>query len=183
MAKNKSQLYKAFYLVAGITFVFLIVHNLLAVGLYLKYPDVEPKLTLYKFIQEHLPIGVTGLLVICVLSVIMSSVDSWLNTASSIFTNDIIKPIVKNMSERQELLIARVMTFLIAIVASVVAIYNEKVIELFFSAYNFFYPIVAVPLIAGLIGLNVKKSSFVVGVILGIAATIFTGLINKQFRD
>ena len=180
MAKNKAQIYKAFFLVAGITFIFLMVHNLLAIGLYLKYPDIEPKLTLYKFIQDNLPVGVTGLLVICVLSVIMSSVDSWLNTASSIFTNDIIKPLVKNMSERQELLIARIMTFVIAIIASVVAIYNEKIIELFFSAYNFFYPIVAVPLIAGLIWIKVKKSSFVVGVILGIAATIFTGLINKQ---
>ena len=180
MAKNKSQMYKAFYLVAVITFVFLIIHNLLAVGLYLKYPEVESKLTLYKFIQDSMPIGMNGLLIICVLAVIMSSVDSWLNTASSIFTNDIIKPIIKNMNERQELLIARVMTFLIAILASVVAIYNEKVIELFFSAYNFFYPIVAIPLISGLIGLKVKKSSFLIGVILGIIATILTGIINKQ---
>ena len=58
-------------------------------------PGLNPNLSLPYVIQQTLPEGIRGLVVAGMISVVMSSADSCLNSASVAFTNDIVGPFEK----------------------------------------------------------------------------------------
>ena len=85
------------------------------------YDSVVPKML------EGLPDALLGLVVILVLSASMSTLSSLVMTSSSTLTLDLIKGhIVKNMKEKQQLLIMRVLIVFFIIVSAVIAIVQYK---------------------------------------------------------
>ncbi len=115
-----------------LSFLFLfILPGVMAISLYpdLKNPDeVFPTL-----VFDLLPVGVRGLILAAVIAAISSTVDSILNSASTIVTMDFVKPAKPDMSQRGLVLSGRVAT----IVALVVAVIWAPFIAQFDTLYNY----------------------------------------------
>ncbi len=136
-------------------------------------PELDPNLALPYVIREVLPVGVKGIVIAGVISIIMSSADSFLNAASIALTQDIVKPFVKDrISPRQELLLARVTTLAVGCLAVIFALTIRSVLDILIFAYNFWAPVILVPLVGTLLGVRANGWSFGGGAVAGIAGTM-----------
>lgn len=103
MCRNSMQLTYSINAVAIISLFFIDIICLIGFILKIKEPDID-----------------SHIVFIWLLAVIMSTADSWLNNTSVLFTHDIIRKII-HLTERQALLIARIFTFIIGILAICIA--------------------------------------------------------------
>jgi SSS family solute:Na+ symporter len=81
-----------------------------------------------------LPAGLTGLILTALVATIMSSLDSALNAAASLLTMDFIRPLKPDISGRKLLVVGRVLTAVLILVAAVYA----PLIERFGSLFQYF---------------------------------------------
>jgi SSS family solute:Na+ symporter len=144
-------------------------------------PDLKPKLAMPYVISEVLPAGVRGIVIAGVISIVMSSADSFLNGAATGCINDMVKPLRKNpLSERQELLLAKLTNCFVGVLAVIFAVTIESVLDILVYAYNFWAPVILVPLAAVLLGFRVTKAGFVAGTTAGVAGVlIWNGLLSS----
>lgn len=144
-------------------------------------PDLNANLALPFVVKEVLPVGVKGFVVAGIVSVVMSSADSFLNGAAVAVSNDIIKPLKKvPLSERTELKLAQLITFLVGVLAIVFAIKIKSVLDILIYAYNFWAPIIVVPLACVLVGRGGKnKWAFWLAAFVGFASNMVWNYIGS----
>jgi SSS family solute:Na+ symporter len=136
-------------------------------------PSMESNLALPNAIKIILPVGLRGLVVAGVISIVMSSADSFLNSASVAFTNDIYKQWkTGKMSMSSELLCARMVNLITGILAIIVAINIPNILDILIFAYNFWAPVILAPLAGAILGFGRGPKSFFAGAICGITGTV-----------
>ena len=140
------------------------------------YPDLPtPDLAFPTLAFDLLPIGVRGLILAALIAAITSTVDSILNSASTVVTMDFVRPLKPNVTDRQLVLYGRITTAMVALIA---VIWSPQ-IQNFPSLWQYLQSIlsfVTPPVVAVfLIGIFWEKANataafvtFVGGVLLGI---------------
>ena len=83
------------------------------------YPDLQGDEVFPTLITELLPVGVRGLVLAALIAAIMSSIDSMLNSVSTMVTLDFIKPRYPTLSDKTYILIGRVTVVIFMVVAAV----------------------------------------------------------------
>jgi len=143
-------------------------------------PKMDPNLAMPSVIRTFLPAGLRGIVIAGVISIVMSSADSFLNGAATCCINDVVKPLCRNpISKKIELLLAKLTNCLVGILAVVFAIMIPSVLDILIYAYNFWAPIILVPLASVLLGVRVTKAGFLAGTLAGAAGTlVWTHLLN-----
>ena len=134
---------------------------------------MEADLAMPNVIRTALPIGVRGIVIAGVISIVMSSADSFLNGAAASCVNDLIKPLRKSpLSDRQGLLLAKLTNCAVGVLAVIFAVKIEGVLGVLKYSYNFWAPTIVVPLAAVLLGVRVTKSAFLAGIFAGVAGVL-----------
>ncbi len=96
------------------------------------YPDLDnPDLVYPTLIFDLLPAGLTGLVVAGVLAALMSSIDSTLNSASTLVTMDFVRKARPGLSSAQLMKVGRVTAFIFMLLAAAWAPYIEQFGSLF----------------------------------------------------
>jgi solute:Na+ symporter, SSS family len=146
-------------------------------------PSLNPNLAMPYVIQQSLPPLMQGLVIAAIISIIMSSADSFLNAAAIAFSNDIVSPLRrKPMAPRAELRMARVITLAVGALSVIFAISIESVLDILIYSYNFWAPIILVPLVCAILGARVSRTRFLVGAAAGIIAVlIWSYLLEKPW--
>ncbi len=144
-------------------------------------PKLDPNLAMPYVIRTVLPAGVRGIVIAGVISIVMSSADSFLNGAATSCINDIVKPLrTKPLSEGQELLLAKLTNCFVGIMAIVFAIKISSVLDILIYAYNFWAPVILVPLAGVFLGVRVSRAGFFSGTIAGAAGVlVWKGLLKS----
>ncbi len=75
-------------------------------------PTVQIDAVFPLFIVEHLPVGISGLVIAAVFAAAMSSLDSSMNSIAAVIVTDFYRPLVPNMDECIALRLARWLTLL-----------------------------------------------------------------------
>lgn len=133
-------------------------------------PQLNPNLALPYVVETVLPVGVRGLVVAGIIAVVMSSADSFLNSASVAFVNDIVNPLRRTpLSPGRGLLFARLATLITGSISIIFAIRIKSLIDILIYAYNFWSPIILVPLAATLLGIRAGRAAFCAGAAAGLA--------------
>jgi len=136
-------------------------------------PELDANLSMPYVIQEAMPPLLQGVVIAAIISIIMSSADSFLNAAAIAFSNDIFKPLRnKELTHTQELKLARIITLVVGIVAVIFALSIDSVLDILIYSYNFWAPTILVPLTAALLNAPVSKKRFIAGASAGIFVTI-----------
>lgn len=150
---------------------------LIAVYARLQFPDIEPNRAM-AYVIEHLnhPV-VAGIIIAALLSAVMSSADSALNSATAIFIKDIIEPAFgKASDDRKTLRLSRALTVGLGIAAIGAAVVLPDIIEQLLFAYHIWAPGMIVAIIVGamtkLDGPPVRKS-LTLTMIAGPVAALF----------
>jgi len=136
-------------------------------------PKLDPNLAMPHVIRTALPAGLCGIVIAGVISIVMSSADSFLNGAATSCINDLVKPLrINPLSERQELLLAKATNCFVGILAIIFAIKIRGVLDILIYSYNFWAPVILVPLSAVLLGICVTKAQFMAGTLAGIVGVL-----------
>ncbi|MCC5914964.1 MAG: sodium:solute symporter [Balneolaceae bacterium] len=99
----------------------MVLPGIFALLLYPELPTMDgftPDIIFPVLLFDLLPIGLRGLILVALIAAIMSSIDSTLNSASTLVTIDFAKPLRPDWGERQLLIVGRVTTFVFMIIAA-----------------------------------------------------------------
>jgi len=104
---------------------------------------------LLKLVESIMPAGGYVLLLVVLVSVVMSSLDSLLNAGAVAFTQDIVKPFAK-LPDETALNVGRCATIVIAAIAATGAVFVPSIIAGLLICYTIWAPAILPALIAGL---------------------------------
>lgn len=100
------------------------------------------------FINEFLPVGLAGLLLAALVAAIMSTADSYLNSAATVLYRDLVEP-THELSDRGRLRFTVAASLVIGIASLAFGLLVPNVIDALIVAYYFWAPTVWVPVVAG----------------------------------
>ena len=168
IGKNASHTSKGTLLSGIFSFPFFVITGSIGlVALALK-PDLDPNLALPFVVQQTLPWGLKGLVVAGIISVVMSSADSFLNSAAVAFCNDLINPLRRvPLTARAQLWLAKLINLMVGVLAVIFALKIKSILDILIYAYNFWSPVILPPLLAALFGVRTRPLVFICGSLAG----------------
>ena len=115
---------------------------------------------------EILPVGLTGLALAGILSVIMSTADSYLIVSVQSCVHDVYKTFKPDISEKKELRLTRVFAVIMPLGALVIALYIKNAYSILMFAWSFYAASAGLPAFAALCW----KKATTAGILSGMAA-------------
>lgn len=181
MSKNPKQISDSMYISALVEAPFIVVAGLIGLIALALSPDLKASESLPHLVNTILPIGLKGLAISGMLAVIMSTTDSFLNTSSVSFVNDVILPLKKKkISSKSTIRLAQYSTFVFGSIAIAAAMASESITDIIIYSLNFWGPIVTPPLLAGIFGYKLHQRSVLIGMALSLLSFIIIELFLKN---
>jgi len=145
------------------------------------FPEADNEMALPMLIRDILPMGVTGIVIASYFSAIMSTADSCLMASSGNFVNDIIERyFTKNLSHKNSVRLSMTVTLIIGILAVLIAIQFQSVLNAILYAYTFMVSGLFIPTLGAYFWKKSTSSGAMAGMISGGGLTILlmTGVIE-----
>ena len=132
-------------------FFFPIVIFMIAIYARLSFPDIDPEMALPSTILKLNNPIVGGIIIAALMSAVMSSADSILNSATAIFTKDLWEHYLakETPGRREGLRIARWSSLGLGVAGVILALVVPDVIDLLLLTYNLWAPGIILPVIVG----------------------------------
>lgn len=137
------------------------------------------------YIINHLPQGISGLLITAVFAAAMSSMDSGINSIATVVINDFTQPLNAlsgRKRKRSDVQLARILTVILGILATVLAFYIstiDNILEAFFGFMGLF----SAPVLSlFLLGVLTQRGNFK-GWLIGLAASLAMSIWIQNFTE
>ncbi|SFD83531.1 sodium:solute symporter [Roseivivax sediminis] len=118
------------------------------------YPELEtPDLAFPTLAFELMPVGIRGLIMAALIAAIMSSLDSALNSASTLVVKDFVQPLKPDVSEVRMVALGRIVTGIVMVFGAVYSPFIgsfESLFSYFQSSLSYIVPTIVVVYILGL---------------------------------
>lgn len=168
MAKDVNQIKNTLRIASAIEIPFFIAIGLIGLIAIAVNPEHDANTAFPDLVNTIIPIGLRGVAVAGLLSVVMSTADSYLNACGINLVHDTIRPLWRSqMSDKTELRIAQLTTFILGTLAMVIALSFSTIMSIILFSLNFWGPIVVIPLYAGLLGYEASPRCFYVAITSG----------------
>ena len=128
-----------------------------------------------------LPIGLTGLALAGVLSVIMSTADSYLLVSVQACVSDIGKTISPNMSEKTEIRLSRVFSIVLPLCALFIALYIKNAYDILMFSWSFYAAAAGLPAFAALFWKKATNAGVLSALIGGFVVCVGWKLAGQPF--
>ncbi|MFP3017633.1 MAG: sodium:solute symporter [Candidatus Tisiphia sp.] len=180
---NAKKTSTAIYIKSVIYAIFLIFITLNGLIAYNLYPNYSSNLALPYLIDQIVPSGLQGFVIVGLLAAVMSTADSDLNVTSIALVKDLLNPIFKIQNQKKLLLIARITNVVIGSFAIIVALKFNNVIDLVMFITGFWGPLVLVPLVFALFNITITQRMMVLCGLSGITSfLIWAYFFTHNFR-
>ncbi len=130
---------------------------------------------------DWLPLGIKGMMISGLFSIIMSTADSHMNATSTIILNDFLKVHFPKVGEKGLLLMIRVAILLLSLFPLILLIYKDTLFQLMSVFRSFGTSILAIPLSASLLGCKINKRQFLYSFLCSILFIITTILLFDNY--
>lgn len=128
-----------------------------------------------------LPAGLTGLALAGLLSVIMSTADSYLLVSVQTCVHDIGKTIAPTMRDKTELLLSRLFAVGLSVGALVIALYIKNAYSILMFAWSFYAAAAGLPALAALYWKKATKAGILAGMLCGFVVCVGWKLMGLPF--
>lgn len=128
-----------------------------------------------------LPPGLTGLALAGILSVMMSTADSYLLVSVQTFVHDLCKNFIPSMTEKSELLISRISSVVLALGALIIALYIQNAYNVLMFAWSFYAAAAGLPALAALYWKKATKEGIIAGMVGGFLVCVGWKLAGVPF--
>lgn len=172
MTRNKDQGMKAYGNLCWIYFFIVVMTVLLGLCARVLFPELpNPDHAFIMIIKTYLPVGIYGIGVIGILSVLMSTSDSMLNSSSIMFVNDVILPFKKDTSEAHKLKLAHrtaimLGAFAVLFASQKIGLFESKILQ-----RTLWVPICVCPLYLALFNRKISFHGFCISSLVGMLAS------------
>jgi Na+/proline symporter len=161
MAKTGKQLQNQFLLAAAFEPWFQLTVMCIGLAGIILYPTAEGIDIVPRMIQDFMPIGIKGIVVVGMMALAMSSISSYVHACGLTFVHDVVKPICdRRKITINELSWARYATIVLSIVAITIGLTGSDLFGLVLDSIAFTEPILLFPLLAGILGLKGDRVAF-----------------------
>ena len=178
ISKDSKQFQKSILIKISIYTIFIILITLNGLLSYIFFPEINSIFALPEMVNKIFPQGIRGLIMIGFLAASISTADADLNLSAVTVTNDIIKPIFNLANQKLLLIIAQIITVIIATSSIYFVLQFKNVIDLVIFIANFWAPVALVPIIASIYDVVIEKKQFVITIFASILITIIAFLNN-----
>jgi len=171
LASATTQVSRNGFILAGVfsAFWFMVMISLGIAARSIIPADTGEDLVLLNLVKSTMPASGYALLLVVLVSVVMSSLDSLLNAGAVAFTEDIIKPFVE-LANGAALNIGRAATIAIALIAAAGAVAVDSIIDGLLICYAIWAPAI---LPALMIGLWIKRPRPLAGILsMGVGSMV-----------
>lgn len=128
------------------------------------------------YIMHVLPAGVSGLLVTAIFAAAMSSVDSGMNSLSTVIVNDWIKPLRREKhADRADVTLARWLTVTLGVLATAAAVYAARIggiVEMWMKVMGLFAAPILSVFVLGIFTRRARFFGWLIGAVCGVAVTV-----------
>ncbi len=114
--------------------------------------------------------GINGLIFIAILSLVVSTVDSHLNSTSTVITNDLL-PFVSNKFKQRTYKTAMLTTFIVMAISLFIALQSSDIFKTLLYSNNFNIPIIII-ILATVMGLRTHQNVIWTAIISAFVATV-----------
>ncbi len=128
-----------------------------------------------------LPIGLTGLALSGLLSVIMSTADSYLLVSVQACVSDIGKTLCPNMKDKTEMLLSRIFSIILPLGALAIALYLKNAYQILMFAWTFYAAAAGLPAFAALFWKKATNAGIIAGMVGGFVVCIGWKLAGQPF--
>lgn len=132
----------------------------------------DPASAMPDLILAVLPVGVRGLMMAAMVSIILSAADGFLNGAAVSLVCDTVLPAFPRLSDRQQLWLLRGVNLATGLLAVGLSFAVPHVFSVLLLAYSFWSPAVLVPLAAALLGIRSDGKTFRRALLAGCAVCL-----------
>lgn len=186
-AKDRKSAKKGMFLgtaVYGVTiflvfFMGIIAHQIIGDDVLAQYGSTDAVIPALAI--KVLPIGLTGVALAGMLSVIMSTADSYLLVSVQTCVSDIGKTVYPDMSEKTELRLSRIFSVILPLGALVIALYIKNAYNILMFAWCFYAAAAGIPAFAALFWKKATKQGIIAAMISGFVVCIGWKLLGQPF--
>lgn len=171
MSSDPKQLRKVFTYAAIVVMVVQLLISWISILILSKNSGLNSE-NLFGYILDNYSYpGLKALFVIGVMTMVMSTADSSLNSGAVMFSHDIalgmnfIKP-------KYELIVSRLASIVLGLLALLMAIKFDNLFDLFIFGYSFYMPVVTVPFTLAVLGFRSSNKTALIAMISGFAASL-----------
>lgn len=128
-----------------------------------------------------LPPGLTGLALAGILSVMMSTADSFLLVSVQTFVHDLYKNFKPDLQEKREIFLSRIASIVLALGALIIALYIKNAYNVLMFAWSFYAAAAGLPALAALYWKKATTAGVVAGMVGGFVVCVGWKLIGLPF--
>lgn len=128
-----------------------------------------------------LPIGLTGLALAGILSVIMSTADSYLLVSVQTCVHDIGKTFKPDMAEKTEMRMSRLFSVVLSVGALIIALYIKNAYNILMFAWSFYAAAAGLPAFAALFWKKATSAGIIAGMVAGFVVCVGWKLAGVPF--
>lgn len=128
-----------------------------------------------------LPIGLTGLALAGILSVIMSTADSYLLVSVQTCVHDIGKTFFPEMKDKTEIFLSRIFSVILPLGALVIALYIKNAYNILMFAWSFYAAAAGIPAFAALFWRKATAPGVIAGMLAGFTVCVGWKLAGEPF--
>lgn len=168
LTKSKKQVKQCFIISSLVCLFIYLATCFIGFVIYFHNSNLNPEYLGLYVIDKYAFCGIKSIALIGIMAMIMSTADSWINTASVIFSHDICKTL--NIGNNNELLVSRLFSIFLGIGVVIITLNYDHLLDLLFLSENLYIPVVTPILMLAI--LNFRSTTRVA--LLSIAAGIIT---------
>jgi SSS family solute:Na+ symporter len=148
---------------------------------YATFESIDPEMGLPLLLRTILPVGLMGLMMSAYFSAIMSTADSCLMAASGNLLTDILSkifPVKEN--HKSQLRLSQILTLIIGVLALILALKMENVLELMLYSYAFMVSGLFIPLLGAFFGKRKNALAAIWSMMVGGTTTLILTEVNVE---
>ena len=179
MAKDTKQVSKSFIIASIACLLLAIIINWIVVLILSLNQSTNADDAIKYLIFNSNYTGLKGVMLVGVMAMIMSTVDSFINCTAVLVVHDFCKPL-KIQFVKDELFAARIASLLIGISSLSISLYaGNNFQELLVITYSFYMPIVIAPFTIAILGFRTSEKSVLIGMAAGLATVLLWDYVLK----
>ncbi len=156
---------------AALAVPFGLVMALLVGSAYILDPTIEPKSVYPYLIDTILPVGLKGIAIAGLFAILMSTIDSFLNTASVAFAQDILEGFFpKKFNDQTKKKYAQSTTVIIGAIGFYIATQYNSIVSIFLFSMELWVPLMVAPLYSVIFRYNATQKDLIFSCLGGVVA-------------
>jgi signal transduction histidine kinase/Na+/proline symporter len=172
MARSVQQVSNSFIISAITCLLLVLIVSWIGVLMLAIHPNIASNDIIRYIVSDYSFItGYRGIVLAGIMAMIMSTVDSFINSSAVILTHDIFKTL-KVRFIKNELFTARIVSLWIGIFSLMLSLRDNSLLELIIVTYSLYMPIVTVPFIMAILGFRSTEKSVLIGMSAGLLTVI-----------